>query len=167
LAYGWNVLLVSDANDTGRIENALDVFRNTKGRPMIILDSHIEYGVPHKQDTAAARGEPLGEEEIRLRAFPELAAEIDQMERREFPAVWGRNLLVFRADPKGIAGRDVSSKLLNVIAQNIPWFLGGSADLGASNRTLLTYEGLASSKPIRRPERTCTMASASTPWRRS
>jgi transketolase len=140
LAYGWNVLGVSDANDTGCTENALDVFRNTKGRPMIILDSHLGYGAPHKQDTAAARGEPLGEEEIRLKAFPELAAEIDQMQRRELPAGWGRNLLVFRADPKGIAGRDISSKLLNVIAQNIPWFLGGSADPGASNRTLLTYE---------------------------
>jgi len=141
LAYGWNVLRVSDANDAGPIENTLDVFPNTKRRPMIILDSPIGYGAPHKQDTAAPRGEPLGEEEIRLRAFPELTAEIDQMQRRELPAGWGRNLLVFRADPRGIAEREVSSKLLNVIAQNIPWFLGGSADLGASNRTLLTYEG--------------------------
>jgi len=188
LAYGWNVLRVSDANDTDRIENALDVFRNAKGRPtMIILDSHIGYGAPHKQDTAAAHGEPLGEEEIRLakrfygwpedakflvpdgvyehfaqgigergatarrqwaqlfdayhRAFPELAAEIDQMQRRELPAGWDRNFPVFPADPKGIAGRDASGKLLNVIAQNVPWFLGGSGDLGPSTRTLLTYEG--------------------------
>ena len=67
LGYGWNVLRVGDANDIDRIEHALDIFRKTKGRPtFIILDSHIGYGSPHKQDTAAAHGEPLGEEEIRL-----------------------------------------------------------------------------------------------------
>jgi transketolase len=188
LGYGWNVLRVSDANDTGRIEHALESFRSTKGRPtFIVLDSHIGYGSPHKQDTAEAHGEPLGEEEIRLakriygwpenakflvpdgvyehfaagigargadtrrnwnerlnayRAdHPDLAAEIEQMQRRELPAGWDRNLPVFPADPKGMAGRDASGKVLNVIAQNIPWFLGGSADLGPSNRTLLTYPG--------------------------
>ena len=188
LAYGWNVLRVSDANDTYRIESALQVFRDTKDRPtLIILDSHIGYGAPHKQDTAEAHGEPLGEAEVRLakrfygwpedakflvpdgvyehfaqgigergatgrreweklldayhRAFPDLAIEIDQMQRRELPAAWDRNFPVFPADAKGIAGRDASGKLLNVIAQNIPWFLGGSADLGSSNRTLLTYPG--------------------------
>src|SRR6185437_3241757 len=67
LGYGWNVLRVGDANDLERIEQALDIFHKTKGRPtFIILDSHIGYGSPHKQDTAAAHGEPLGEEEIRL-----------------------------------------------------------------------------------------------------
>jgi transketolase len=188
LGYGWNVLRVGDANDTGRIEHALEIFRNTKGRPtFIVLDSHIGYGSPHKQDTADAHGEPLGDEEIRLTkrfygwpedakflvpdgvyerfqagigqrgatalrewtklfadyraAFPELATEIDQMQRRELPAGWDRNLPVFPADAKGIAGRDASNKALNVIAQNIPWFLGGSADLGPSNRTLFTYPG--------------------------
>jgi transketolase len=188
LGYGWNVLRVGDANDTDRIEHALNVFRQTKDRPtFIILDSHIGYGSPHKQDTADAHGEPLGEEEARLakrsygwpedakflvpdgvyenfaqgiskrggsarrewtrlfgdyrQANPELAAEIDQMQQRELPAGWDRNLPVFAADPKGIAGRDASGKVLNVLAQNVPWFLGGSADLGPSNRTLLTYEG--------------------------
>ncbi len=67
LAYRWNVLRVGDANDLERIEDALAVFRQTKGRPtLIILDSHIGYGSPHKVDTAAAHGEPLGEEEVRL-----------------------------------------------------------------------------------------------------
>ena len=188
LAYGWNVLRVGDANDLDRIEHALSVFRTTKGRPtFIILDSHIGYGSPHKQDTAAAHGEPLGDEEVRLtkRAYgwpegaqflvpdgvrehfaagvgargaaarsgwtalfasyrakyPELANEIDQMQRRDLPAGWDRNLPVFPADAKGIAGRDASSKVLNVLAQSIPWFLGGSADLGPSNKTTLTYEG--------------------------
>ena len=188
LGYGWNVLRVGDANDTDRIEHALEVFRKTKGRPtFIILDSHIGYGSPHKQDTAAAHGEPLGEEEVRLtkrsygwpedakflvpdgvydhfaagigergakarRAwiellegykgeYPKLAAEIDQIERRELPDGWDRGLPTFPADANGIAGRDASSKVLNVLAQNVPWFLGGSGDLGPSNKTLLTYEG--------------------------
>ena len=67
LAYRWNVLRVGDANDLERIEDALAVFRETKGRPtLIILDSHIGYGSPHKVDTAAAHGEPLGEDEVRL-----------------------------------------------------------------------------------------------------
>ena len=188
LAYGWNVLSVGDANDIERIEHALDIFRKTKERPtFIVLDSHIGYGSPHRQDTAAAHGEPLGDEEIRLckrfygwpedakflvpdgvyehfaagigargaqarqqwtelfasyRAkYPELATEIDQMQRRELPTGWDRNLPVFPADPKGIAGRDASGKVLNALAQAIPWFLGGSADLGPSNKTTLTYEG--------------------------
>ena len=188
LGYGWNVLRIGDANDLGRIEHALEVFRQTKGRPtLIILDSHIGYGSPHRHDTAAAHGEPLGEEEVRLskRAYgwpedahflvpdgvrehfaagigqrgaearrrwrelfsayagkyPELAADIDQMERRELPAGWDRNLPVFPADAKGIAGREASGKVLNLLAQNIPWFLGGSADLGPSNKTTLKYEG--------------------------
>jgi transketolase len=188
LGYGWNVLRVGDANDIDRIEHALEVFRQTKGRPtFLILDSHIGYGAPHKQDTAEAHGEPLGDDEIRLakrnygwpedakflvpdgvrehfaagvgargaearrlwtelfasyRAkYPELATEVDQMQRRELPAGWDRNLPVFPADSKGIAGREASGKVLNVLAQNIPWLLGGSADLGPSNKTTLKYEG--------------------------
>jgi len=188
LAYHWNVLRVGDANDLERIEDALEVFRKTEGRPtLIILDSHIGYGSPHKHDTAAAHGEPLGEDEVKLtkraygwpedakflvpdgvmgafdagigargaaarkgwetlfadyrKKYPELATEIDQMQRRELPAGWDRNLPSFKADPKGIAGRDASGEVLNVLAQNIPWFLGGSADLGSSNKTTLKFEG--------------------------
>jgi len=186
--YGWNVLRVGDANDIDRIETALQVFKRTTDRPtFIVLDSHIGYGSPHKQDTAEAHGEPLGEEEVRLtkRSYgwpedakflvpegvqehfgagigtrgakarrqwadlfasyavknPELANEIDLMQRRELPLGWDQNLPVFPADAKGIAGREASGKVLNVLAQNIPWFLGGSADLGPSNKTTLKYEG--------------------------
>ena len=193
-AYRWNVLRVGDANDLGRIEDALAVFRQTKGRPtLIILDSHIGYGSPHKIDTAAAHGEPLGDDEVRLtkraygwpedakflvpdgvmqhfdagigargdaarrrwealfadyrKQFPELAAEIDQMQRRELPAGWDRNLPSFAPDPKGIAGRDASGEVLNVLAQNIPWFLGGSADLGPSNKTTLKFAGAGDFEP--------------------
>ena len=63
------------------------------------------------------------------------------MQRRELPAGWDRNLPVFPTDPKGVAGREASGKVLNVLAQNIPWFLGGSADLGPSNKTTLTFAG--------------------------
>jgi len=193
-AYGWNVLHVGDANDLSTIEAALAAFRETKGRPtLIVLDSHIGYGSPHKIDTAAAHGEPLGEDEVRLvkRAYgwpedaqflvpegvrehfsagigkrgeaarkqwqqrflsyktklPELATEIQQMQRRELPAGWDRNLPTFPPDRKGIAGRDASGKVLDVLAQNIPWFLGGSADLGTSNKTLLKFNGAGDFEP--------------------
>jgi transketolase len=188
MGYGWNVLRIGDANDVDLIERALGVFRETPGRPtLVILDSHIGYGSPHRQDTAAAHGEPLGEDEVRLvkRAYgwpedaqflvpdgvrehfaagvgvrgaaarrqwtelfagyrsqyPVLAAEMEQMQRRELPLGWDRDLPVFPANPKGLAGREASGKVLNVLAQNVPWLLGGSADLGPSNKTLLTYEG--------------------------
>ena len=67
LGYGWNVLRVGDANDLDRIENAFHTFQKTNDRPtLIIVDSHIGYGSPNKQDTHLAHGEPLGEEEIAL-----------------------------------------------------------------------------------------------------
>jgi transketolase len=194
LGYGWNVLRVGDANDTGLIENALEVFRRTKDRPtFIILDSHIGYGSPHKHDTAAAHGEPLGEDEVRLvkrvygwpedakflvpdavrrhfadgvgkrgsevrrrwteqfsayqGKYPQLANEIGQMQRRELPDGWDRDLPAFPADPKGIAGRDASGKVLNVLARNIPWLIGGSADLGTSNKTTLKFDGAGDFEP--------------------
>ena len=194
LGYGWNVLRVGDANDIARIESALDIFHKTKGRPtFIILDSHIGYGAPHKQDTAAAHGEPLGEEEVRLAKrdygwpedakflvpeavrkhfaegigargeqlrrrwtelfaayrskHPDLATEIDLMQRRELPAGWDRGLPVFPADPKGVAGREASAKALNVLGQNIPWLLGGSADLASSTKAALTFEGAGDFQP--------------------
>jgi transketolase len=187
-SYEWNVVQVKDANDVDRIADALDGFRRTKGRPMlIVLDTHIGYGAPHKQDTAAAHGEPLGEEEVRLakraygwpedakflvpegvrehfaagvgargatahrrwtealaayRArFPQLAQEIDQMQRRELPPGWDRDLPVFGADPKGMSGRDASGLVLNVLARSVPWLLGGSADLAPSTKTGLTFDG--------------------------
>jgi transketolase len=192
--YGWDVLRVGDANDLDRIQEALATFRATTGRPtLVIVDTHIGYGSPHKVDTAGAHGEPLGPEEVRLtkraygwpedakflvpdgvidhfragigargaaaqaewtklyaayRAkFPALAAEIDQMQRRELPDGWDRNLPSFPADAKGVAGRDASSQVLNVLAQNIPWFLGGSADLGPSNKTTLKFEGAGDFEP--------------------
>ena len=194
LAYGWNVLRVADANAIDRFEDALANFKKTKGRPtFIVLDSHIGWGSPHKQDKPEAHGEPLGEEEVKLtkRAYgwPEdaqflvpdgvmahfndgigkrgadarakwqdmlkaygaqhadLAKEIPLMQKRALPDGWDKNLPVFPADPKGMAGRDASGKVLNVLAQNIPWLMGGSADLGPSNKTLLTFAGAGDFQP--------------------
>jgi transketolase len=188
LAYQWNVLRVGDANDAARIEQALRTARATRGRPtLIVIDSHIGYGAPHKQDTADAHGEPLGEDEVRAAkqnygwppdehflvpapvyehfergigdrgaeghrlwlerlssyrlTYPGLAAEIEQMQRRELPQGWERDLPVFPADAKGVSGRDASGAVLNAIARNVPWFLGGSADLAPSNRTRLKFAG--------------------------
>jgi transketolase len=73
--------------------------------------------------------------------YPALAAEIEQMQRRDLPEGWDRDLPVFAADPKGIAGRDASGAALNAIARSVPWFLGGSADVGPSNRTTLKFPG--------------------------
>jgi transketolase len=67
VGYGWNVTRVGDANDQEMLKRAFKCFQDTKDRPtLIIVDSHIAYGAPHKQDTSAAHGEPLGDEEIRL-----------------------------------------------------------------------------------------------------
>jgi transketolase len=67
LGYGWNVTRVGDANDLDQLDRAFNVFIRERERPtLIIVDSHIGWGAPHKQDTSAAHGEPLGEEEVRL-----------------------------------------------------------------------------------------------------
>jgi transketolase len=188
MAYGWNVTRVGDANDLEMLERAFRTAAVTADRPtLIIVDSHIAYGAPNKQDTSAAHGEPLGEEEIRLtkrnygwpedakflvpegvrehfqggigargrglreawearfREYrveaPALADEIERMQRRELPVGWDRDLPAFSPDAKGVAGRDASAKVLNALARNIPWLIGGSADLAPSTKTRLTFEG--------------------------
>lgn len=188
MGYSWNVTRVGDANDLEMLERAFTTFKNTDDRPtLIIVDSHIAYGSPHKQDTSAAHGEPLGEEEIRLTKrnygwpedakfflpegvqehfhcgmgkrgrdlreawmtkfseykahFPELADHLYCMQHRELPDHWEKNLPTFPADPKGMASRDSSGKVLNILAQNIPWLLGGASDLSPSTKTRLTFEG--------------------------
>jgi len=66
-SYRWNVLHVKDANDLDAIDSAIRAAQAETEKPtLIILDSHIAWGAPHKQDTASAHGEPLGEEEVRL-----------------------------------------------------------------------------------------------------
>ena len=188
LGYGWNITHVGDANDLDALAKAYGTFLNTKTRPtLIIVDSHIGYGSPHKQDTFEAHGEPLGEAEVRLvkkfygwpedakflvpegvyehfqegigkrgrdlrtqwdknfadyaKQYPDLAQRLDQMQHRELPSGWDKNLPTFPADAKGIATRESGGKVLNALAQNIPWLIGGSADLAKSNKVNLTFEG--------------------------
>jgi transketolase len=188
LGYGWAVERVGDANDLSMLNRAYESFIQTKGRPtLIIVDSHIGYGAPHKQDSHSAHGEPLGEDEVRLTkkfyGWPEDAKflvpdgvcdhfaanlgergakrreewmtlfeayqskykkdadALQRMQRRELPDGWDKSLPVFPADPKGVAGRDASAKVLNALAPGIPWLIGGSADLAPSTKTRLTFEG--------------------------
>ncbi len=188
LGYGWNVARVGDANDLDLLTQAFETFKTTADRPtMIIVDSHIGYGAPHKQDTSAAHGEPLGEEEIRLtkrrydwpedakflvpdgvyqrfnegvgargaelrrawfelfekygKQYPDEADRLDRMQRRQLPEGWDRGLPIFPADPKGLATRDSSGKVLEAVAKTVPWLIGGSADLWPSTKTRLTFEG--------------------------
>ncbi|MDB6022169.1 MAG: transketolase [Pedosphaera sp.] len=188
LGYGWNVLRVGDANDLDRLRNAFRTANATQDRPtLIIVDSHIGYGAPTKQGTAAAHGEPLGEDEIKAakrnygwpedakflvpdgvpenfrngigarggklrqawmelfvnykKSEPALAAQSLQMQHRETPAGWDKDIPVFPADAKGMGGRDSSGKVLNAIAKNHPWLLGGAADLAPSTKTRLTFDG--------------------------
>ncbi|MGD9762285.1 MAG: transketolase [Candidatus Binatia bacterium] len=188
MGYGWNVTRVGDANDLEYLNRALEIFRRTDDRPtLIIVDSHIGWGAPSKQDTSAAHGEPLGEEEIRgakrrygwpedakfyippgvyehfaagfgargrqLRTewearfaayreqYPELADHMERIQRRELPDGWDKDVPTFPADPKGMASREASSVVLNAVAKNHPWLLGGSADLAPSTKTRLTFEG--------------------------
>jgi transketolase len=187
-AYGWNVTEVKDANDLGQLKTAYNNFLSTNDRPtLIVVDSHIGYGSPHKQDSNASHGEPLGEEEVRLvkkfygwpedahflvpdgvlenfrdgigkrgreehakwnklfeqygKQFPELVKQIDQMQKRELPEGWDKDLPVFPPDPKGMATRESSGKVLNAVAKNVPWLIGGSADLATSNKTDLKFDG--------------------------
>jgi transketolase len=188
IGHGWNVTRVGDANDLEMLDRAFRTFLSTPDRPtLIIVDSHIAYGAPRKQDTSAAHGEPLGEQEIRLTKrnygwpedaqfyvpdgvyghfrdgigqrgtelrdawfarvgayrdrYPELAKQLYRMQHRQLPAGWDKDLPTFAADAQGMATRDASGVVLNAIGKNVPWLLGGSADLGPSCKSRLTFEG--------------------------
>lgn len=192
LAYGWNVLRVRDANDRVALGEAFRQFTRETARPtLIIVESHIAYGAPHKQDTAAAHGEPLGEDEIRLTKryygwpedqkflvpagvrehfaqgigargaaahaawremfaryrteYPDLAREFELIDKRALPEGWEQAITAFEADPKGLATRDSSGKVLNALAERVPWLLGGSADLAPSTKTNLGFKAAGGS----------------------
>jgi transketolase len=187
LGYHWNVLRVSDANDLELLDNAIRTAQKETERPtLIIVDSHIAWGAPNKHDTAAAHGEPLGDEEIRLtkraygwpedahflvppevkqylseavergqkweaewnakfaeynKANPQLAEEFELMQRSELPQGWDKDIPTFPPDPKGKATRETSNLVENAVARNIPWFIGGAADLAPSTKTLIKDGG--------------------------
>jgi transketolase len=186
-AYGWHVAHLTDANDTAKLEGMLKEFKTVNGKPtLIIVDSHIAWGAPKKQDTHGAHGEPLGEEEIKAtkkvygwpedakflvpagvyelfhkgigargaglrkewqiqfanyrKQYPELADQIEHMHNRDLPPHWTKDIPTFPADAKGLATRDSSGKALNGIAKNVPWLMGGSADLAPSTKTNLNFD---------------------------
>ena len=185
MGYRWNVTRVGDANDLELLTRAFQEFKEERDRPtLIIVDSHIGYGSPHKQDTAEAHGEPLGEEEVRetKRAYgwpedaqflvpdgvyehfargvgergrrlrtewdqrladgdPQVATEIDQMQRRALPEGWDADIPSFEPDEKGLATRKASHQALNAIAARVPWLMSGSADLTGSAGSGLDFDG--------------------------
>jgi transketolase len=187
-SYGWDVTHVHDANDLSLLADAYRHALGVTDRPkLIIVDSHIGFGAPNRQDTKEAHGEPLGEEEVKLakraygwpeeakflvpdgvqenfregvgkrgrklrdewvalfnrysNQFPDLAVQFRRIQHHELPDGWDKDLPSFPADPKGIATRESSSKVLNAIAKNHPWLMGGSADLYPSTKTRLTFDG--------------------------
>lgn len=195
VGYGWHVTRVADANDLTQLSRAYKDFLNHSDMPtLIVVDSHIGYGSPHKQDSYEAHGEPLGESEVKLakknygwpedakflvpdgvyahfqdgvgargaqehakwdalyadysKKYPELAKELGDIQCRQLPEGWDKNLPVFAADAKGIATRESSGKVLNALAQKISWMVGGSADLAKSNKTNLTFEGAGEFFPV-------------------
>ncbi|HRI49473.1 MAG TPA: transketolase [Pseudomonadota bacterium] len=189
IAAGWAVMRVGDANDLTMLGRAFNFFHKVADRPtLIIVDSHIAYGSPNKQDHHSAHGEPLGWDEIKAtkkaynwpdcdakflvpegvhehiagglgargkklrsewiemfdrykKEYPELAQQLHQMQTRQLPEGWDKEIPTFPADAKGVAGRDASAKVLNAIAKNVPWLVGGSADLAPSTKTRLTFNG--------------------------
>ena len=188
IGYGWNVTRVGDANDLEMLTRAFNTFKKTTDRPtLIIVDSHIAWGSPNKQDTHAAHGSPLGEDEIKLakkhygwpqeakflvpdevlahfargvvargakarsewmlrfkayeKEHPQLAEQLDRMQHRQLPVDWDAAIPTFDPDDKGIASRDSSGQVLNAIARQIPWLLGGAADLTPSTKTRLDFDG--------------------------
>ena len=187
MGYGWEVTRVSDPNDIELVERGLKRFHDTKDRPtLIIVHSHIGYGAPHKQDTSAAHGEPLGPEEVRLTKeffgfnpdeafvvpagvrehfdgnlgargsklssewnamfgrykaqYPDLADNIERMNSRDLPLDWQKALPTFPPSTSGMSTRDASGKVLNALAQKVPWLMGGAADLYPSTKTRLEFE---------------------------
>jgi transketolase len=85
--------------------------------------------------------------------YPELADQLDRMQRRQLPEDWDADLPDYPADPKGAAGRDTNQKVLNIVAQRVPWLIGGSSDLAPSNKSRLTFEDAGDFQPDNRAGR--------------
>jgi transketolase len=85
--------------------------------------------------------------------FPELADQLDKMQRRQLPEDWDVDLPEYPADPKGVASRDSNQQVLNIVAQRVPWLIGGSSDLAPSNKSRLTFEGAGDFQPDNRAGR--------------
>ncbi len=182
-AYGWQVLFVEDGNDVDAIDAAISLAKTDPRPSLIIARTHIGYGLPTRQDTAKAHGEPPGEEELRgakqklgwplepafyipedvlaffrqavergkqseeewqarwnayRQEYPELASELERRIQGDLPSGWADDLPEFPADPKGMATRVASGKIINALAARLPELMGGSADLAPSTMTWIT-----------------------------
>ncbi len=151
--YGWNVTEVKDANNLDELAAAYELFKKTNDRPtLIVVDSHIGYGSPHKQDSYEAHGEPLGEAEIKLvkknYGWPEDAKFLvpdgvyedfqNGVAKRgkELSSAWSKLFDGYAKQFSDLAA-NLTKMQQRAIAKNLPWFIGGSADLAKSNKTNL------------------------------
>jgi transketolase len=179
-AQGWHVQAVQDGNDVDAVDNAIKKAKEDPRPSLIICRTHIGYGLPKKQDTAEAHGEPPGEEELKgaklklgwpveprfyipddvlkhfreaigrgrklesewktrmnryRQAYSDQAAELERRLAGRLKTGWDSDLPSFPADPKGMATRAASGKVINALATRLPEMMGGSADLTASNKT--------------------------------
>lgn len=179
-AYGWHVLKVDDGNDVNAVDQAIQQAKEDPRPSLIVCRTHIGYGLPTKQDTAAAHGSPPGDEELdaakkaldwpieprfyipeevldffrkakvqgselennwnglfaSYRAkYPDEAAELKRRLSGDLAGNWEKEIPEFPADPKGMATRAASGKVINALSSVIPELIGGSADLAPSNKT--------------------------------
>lgn len=189
-AYGWHVQEVMDGNDLDAVDRAIQAAKADPRPSLIACHTHIGFGAPHKQDTAKAHGEPLGDDELnaakqnlgwpteprflipddvlafyrqavdkgrqledawnrKLADFkaskPEQGAALERRLAGKLPKGWESALPTFAADPKGMATRVSSGKVLNAICGKLPELVGGSADLTPSNNT--KFEGAVDFQP--------------------
>jgi transketolase len=183
----WNVLNIADVNDLELVDVAIRAAQREVARPtLVIVDTHIGWGSPNRQDTKEAHGEALGADEVKLtkeaygwppdaqflvpdevkeymgkavergakwesewndkykswsKDNPELAKMWQHMFDRELPQGWDKDIPTFPTDAKGLATRESNSKVLNAVAKNVPYLMGGAADLYPSTKTLIDGEG--------------------------
>ena len=181
-AYGWQILHVADGNNVDEIDAAIQKAKVDPRPSLILCHTHIGFGLPTRQDTSKAHGEPPGDEELNgakqklgypveprfyvaddvlkhfrqavpqgeklekewneqftafRAAYPELAVELQRRINGDLPQGWDQNLPEFPADPKGMATRVASGKMIAALAPRLPELIGGSADLTPSNNTAI------------------------------
>lgn len=179
-SYGWQVLSVDDGNNVTAVDQAIQQAKEDPRPSLIVCRTHIGYGLPTKQDTAAAHGSPPGDEELNAaktaldwpieprfylpkdvleyfrialkqgveaenswnamfsayeKEYSEEAAELKRRLAGKLSENWEKGIPQFAADPKGMATRAASGKVINALAPYVPELIGGSADLAPSNKT--------------------------------
>ena len=190
-AYGWHVQNLGEDLDLERIEEAIANAKDATDQPsLIIVRTHIAPGSPNKQDTEAAHGSPLGEEEVKLtkeaygwpseedfyvpqealdhfresiergqeaesewkerfeaykKEFGDEAREFERIMNRKLPKDWDKDVPKFKPEDGMIATRKASHKVIQWVAEQVPEFIGGSADLAPS--TLTTIDSAESIGP--------------------